>query len=239
MEAHFKNECDSYFGLLSRRKTFASTKQWIVTIADLIEVYKAGAENGSGTMTEQFFDWMPKPKHEVSSCVFLRKSLPAPIKSSHAWSFKRTDARSQSLRGKGDNENAITGIRARAHTLPGLRAQPTFLDSQLVVAEKTAEGDEAEEDQAVIKASLVEGGTKEVNGWKCSYRTAFPEAVDEGRDLKRLMIKMRVLAPVMAKLPKSNRARLGRPEASLAAARAKARARHCEARAAMAAKRKP
>lgn len=213
-EQHFKNAVDTYFSVLSHRKTAAAKVGEIYNLQDLIKVYTKGAELSSAYESEQFFDFMPPEKAKASPEFITRSSAGGiGIRSCHNYTFTLHDARRKHLLGKGWRLNEVTGVFARAHIVPHWRADELrcchpILDLKMA--------DQPADEEALLAAESAEAPvsdgahcheTTHINGWKMYYRKTVPEdlVVKSDAICRRLMFKQKGLQWIDARLPLASR----------------------------------
>ena len=110
-----------------------------------------------------------------------RASLPAPIRSSHHWTFRLVDRRRESLRSREDS-NTISGVETRSHSLPHLGSDFYHTGfAQLVPLGEAECEDEGDPDDAG-HVTGIPGEVREYLGWATSYRKQDPEDVAKHKD---------------------------------------------------------
>ena len=82
-QCHFKNPCDGLFGELQNILCSVSMRQVVATEHDIVAVYKeAAAANqilNPLRPKQNFYLWMPPPKHTIKLTPIDPASLPAKI----------------------------------------------------------------------------------------------------------------------------------------------------------------
>jgi hypothetical protein len=193
LESHFKSKCDMVFSMLHRWLSLYEKRRLLRYPSDLVEVFTEAAACCT-TMHYTFFELVPnmeKTKFAGIVKFVQRASLPSPIKASQDFSFTRVDTRRLSIVGR--DLRTISGVMARSHGLPGLRA--SILTSGFCVLATATEAAEAmledeATDLAVVPAPDEVGmNVREVMGFRSSYRLSEPEVCDESKTVAKLRKK--------------------------------------------------
>ena len=151
---------------------------------------------------ERFVDFMPPAKNQIQQLFFKVSTLPALLKSCHHWMFVPTPGR-LSLMGRGENKLVCTGLTCKAYMLPGVPA-PTASSMPSILG--PSEHREAEDDAPPpAKASDILHQTKMHEGWRISYRSIFPEAMDIKKFKDRLRKQLTGMQAVSDLVPESTR----------------------------------
>jgi hypothetical protein len=234
LEHHLKGAIDRFFGLLDLRLKHAETSRLICSVADVLEVFRAGA---SPSREEVFLEVEPtitRTKYIKDHRMLNIKTLPGPIRSSHYFTWRIADSRRESLLGA--DLMTVTGIVARSHQVQGLRADcfSTTMKCQLACDADTKkivdEEDPLEVEAEPEKVCEVMG---EGNGlfleWKCSFRKTAPEKPSKVHTMGRLLTKQVVFGDCLKKLSMSSRVLAWVPNHAAAVARRTRAALECKA----------
>lgn len=114
---HFKGPWDGWFGCLKRIfEDHLATLEDGEQVKELSEVVEISQKWAAEYMEQHpdgpvlhVVEFMPPPKHTVHQRKLLTKSLLG-TEFSYAFQFRRTDARRQSLLGRGGNKDTDTGV---------------------------------------------------------------------------------------------------------------------------------
>jgi hypothetical protein len=165
---------------LNRRSSEGASKEMISHIGELIgnwtSHYKLEQALNPQLMQEEFVDYVPVPRRDVPVHRWKFASLPSKISTTSHWHFKIFDARRRSLlcRGRSGEVSGLIVKSAPAHGVPlvGSGRNHPFL----LPAEAPDEDDEADPvADAPHENALIHCSTREVQGWRCSYRQNEPE----------------------------------------------------------------
>ena len=228
LESHLKGIVDRFFGHLDQRLARAEKLEAIKTIADVKRIWEASP----GQTEEVFIDFLPEiPRDEwiASHRPLKRQSLPAPIRSSHHWTFKIVDRRRGNLMAR--DAVTISGVETKSHCLPHMASDVLHTGFvQLLRLDEKEEVEAEEEGEHEVPEEAVETDEKgdepfgdhtaEHLGWKTSYRKSDPDDVVKHRDkhLRRLQKKHDSFLPVLSRLPAARRMMAFKPSPAAALA---------------------
>ncbi len=223
LERHFKNPIDSFFGLETHWRKQLSFKEIVSGVRDVVRAFRAGSATNTADATCWLLDFVPPPKWSVELWTLVPSSLACNLTDCHSWTIAFQDQRRRSLGARAAGSDVLTGVKVRAHMLPGIRA-PEHMSGFPRVQEKVFAADPPLDPSELNKFSDVVSNDdfpidcQEFRGWRCSFRQELPEQTPASSYNSRLAKKQRAFEPISHQIPTVLRrlpleARLQRAEA--------------------------
>ncbi len=212
LEDHLKGLDDSYFGECDRRLAEAELREAIITTGDVVRILSDSAGNAKKEVFMEFLPDVERAEWVSQHRILLPASLPAPIRSSHCYSFRIADKRrlqpGKSLPGK--DGNTIAGVESRSHYVPHMQADAGHKCKGVLAAIVVESSDSEAEDKddgvkEVGDAAAPDDASRFHLGWKISFRTSTPEQPNREKTLAKLRKKADNFAGALAKTPWAGR----------------------------------
>jgi len=225
-ENHFKNPCDSLFGVMDQKIKSASCKNMLKDLPDLVSVFSEWADEQNmepGRPKLVVKEFWPRPVKEVTKYCLDPDSLPCKISAAYQWEFSSIkDSRRVSVWGRGSNKNTMTALWCLARPFPSCPVDPK---SRTHPAIKNLEDEDDIENCGVgeMPVSSIGLTDQEWNGWKLFYRTKMPEQTPSSCYSNRIRKKMEAMGSHASEVPKVQLTKTSKDRQAASDARAKRR----------------
>ena len=208
---HMKSEVDGIFGEADSRVREAAKSETLSDVPDVARVLRGDGDHARPEHVFELLPDIPRKQWVQDHPLIDPGSLPLPIRSSHAFYFRRRDARQQSL--LGHDGISITGIRAMTSVLPGLPSDASFtvqlrksVDPLPEPAdEEEAHADVPDDDEAHAAVPALSYSSTDHLGWRTTYRKVEPDKPNYEKIVSKLKWTTKAFEGVLLKNPKARR----------------------------------
>ena len=175
-----------YIGECENRKSAYALEKIISDIPTVIESHTRGyllkKKKNPTAPTEEFLDWLPRPKKSYKQWYINPKSLPCTIKACYSWGLFIDDKRRNKGSFLGIGGKQLTGCKIKCFYLPGRDAIGHTFASLATKAElKEIVGEDEMVDHDSTKVKFDERVWED---WRLSYRGKEPEK-RTGEDIRK------------------------------------------------------
>jgi hypothetical protein len=209
-ENHMKKLVDGRFALQSAAKDKHALMHDIHSISDCVNLWTADfldrKKYAPDIGDEDYIEYFPTPKSEITMYEFTsRGRAHIGIKVCHSWEFRLKDKRRVQLFGHPPNDCNVTAMIGICRMLPG-RTDNHDVKFEPIVKPKGTEADaDSDEDGIGDELDDVVGPvgerlklhTKELDGWRVSYKLDQPEKMPYKSLRKKLQHKLKAHQSLM------------------------------------------